>query len=355
MSLVPFQPPSMAEARGRLRFLAVNLAAWLVVALAWTPPTLMIDRGAGHGLTPGSVFLFVLLGFLPWMATTPLILWIGARFPIGEGRVLRALATQALAGLILLPAIALAGALLTSIAFPGRTHPALVHAATISGFYAVPTYVAVAGIGQAIAYFRTWRTRERLLARAELRALEAQLNPHFLFNALNAVSALGYRDPALADRALTHLAELLRASLTERPQEIALADEVGFIRDYLDLYAIIMPGHVSLSWSVEPAAWRAAVPAMLLQPLIENALVHGLARLPSGGALSLTARRLGDRLQIAIANDAPEAGPAGHGIGLANVRERLRVLHGDRAGLVFRRAARQALVEVELPWREAWR
>jgi two-component system sensor histidine kinase AlgZ len=143
--------------------------------------------------------------------------------------------------------------------------------------YAVPTDIAVAAIGQAVAYVDRYRGRERLLARAELRALEAQLNPHFLFNALNAISAIGYRDPALADRALSHLSDLLRLSLALRPQEIPLREEIGFVQGYVDLYSTIMPGQVSFDLAIEPSGWNAAVPAMLLQPIVENALVHGKA------------------------------------------------------------------------------
>ena len=137
--------------------------------------------------------------------------------------------------------------------------------------YGVPTYIAVAGIAQALAYFERYRARERLLAHAELRALQAQLNPHFLFNTLNAISAIGYRDPELADRALTHLSQLLRTTLDqgEGEAEITLDEEVAFAREFLELYAIIMPGRLHVTWELEPGVGEVLVPRMLLQPLVE--------------------------------------------------------------------------------------
>jgi two-component system sensor histidine kinase AlgZ len=301
--------------------------------------------------------LAVLVNFVPWMIATPIILWLARRSPIAERRVVRPLLVQAGAAALLLPLITISAVALTTFLIPTRRQPSFqdtVSAMATRAFYAVPTYIAVAGIGQALAYFDRYRTRERLLARAELRALEAQLNPHFLFNALNAISAIGYRDPALADRALSHLSELLRLALEPRPQEISLREEIGFTRGYIDLYSIIMPDHVSFDLSVEHETWDAAVPTMLLQPLIENAIIHGIAKLTGGGHLSLAASRDRSRLRVVVANEVPPDNGDSHGtgLGLGNLRERLRVLYGDGAQLNLERGARQAIVVVELPYRD---
>src|SRR6185437_12395506 len=218
---------------------AVIVAAWMLIALAWTPPTVLIQTPAaslGSPKAPGpstapQVFLYILVGFVPWMAVTPLLLRIGRRFALSEGRLLRPLAVHAAVGLVVVPAMTWLGTLLAVLTFqhgqlsagdPGR----IVSASTITAFYTVPTYVAVVAIAQALGYFQRYRQRERLLARAQLQALQAQLNPHLLFNTLNAISALGYRDPARADAAITLLSELMRTSLRERPQQIALKEEI---------------------------------------------------------------------------------------------------------------------------------
>jgi two-component system, LytTR family, sensor histidine kinase AlgZ len=330
----------------------------MVVVLAWTPATYLVEKASGWTPSLLRVFVLVLLNFLPWMIGTPLLLRLAARFPVTDLRLVRNLALHVAAGIVLIPMLTFCGELLRQLLVP-TPRPAsfrdAVNVTMIRGFYAVPTFVAVAGIGQALAYFERYRTRERVLARAELRALQAQLNPHILFNALNAISAIGYRDPALADRALSHLSDLLRLMLEPRPQEIPLKEEVAFVQSYLDLYAIIMPGQVSFDVSIDPSTWEAAVPTMLMQPLVENAIVHGVSKVRGGGRLSLTASRESDRLRVVVKNDTPLDAPGspGSGIGLANLRERLRVLYGDAAHLVLERLARQAVVLVEVPYRES--
>lgn len=343
----------------RLSLAAVILGGWMLVVLAWTPATYLVEKASWNPSLP-FIFLLVLLNFLPWMVATPAIVWLAARFPITEQRLLRHLSLHIAAGFVLLPLLTLSAALLRELFAPAPRQPSVdeaVTAAAIRMLYAVPTYIAVAAIGQAVAYVERYRARERLLARAELRALEAQLNPHFLFNALNAISAIGYREPALADRALSHLSDLLRLSLASRPQEIPLREEIGFVQGYVDLYSTIMPGKLSFDLSIEPSSWNAAVPTMLLQPLVENALVHGISKLTGGGQLSLTANQVHDRLRVVVSNDVPlnAATSPGTGIGLANLRERLRVLYGEAAHLVLERLAQQAVVVVELPYRESLR
>src|SRR5581483_7509313 len=193
-------------ARRALLAAAIVIAAWILVALAWTPPTVavqqMMSRNSGAA-PPSAVFLYVLLGFVPWMAATPLLLWLGARFPVSERALVRPILIHILIGIAVVPVATFIGTLLAALFsqhFTVRTAdaPALLNATFITSFYSIPTYVAVVAIGQALAYFKRYRARERMLARAELRALEAQHNPHFLFNTLNAVSALGYRYPEKA-------------------------------------------------------------------------------------------------------------------------------------------------------------
>ncbi|MBV9990188.1 MAG: histidine kinase [Alphaproteobacteria bacterium] len=345
---------------GSIRYAAVVVAAWTLVALAWTPPTFLVQSlGGPVRFTALQVFADVWLSFVPWMAATPLIFALGRRYALSEGRIVAPLAVHIAAGIVLVPVVTALGVTLSRLAMQVPAGPLnILGAVLITAFYSVPTYVAAVAVGQALAFFERYRLRERLLARAELRALQAQLNPHFLFNALNAISALGYRDAERADEALTKLAAILRISLQERPELVALKDEIAFAQDYLGLYALLLPGRTMLMIEVEPAAWDAAVPALLLQPLVENALLHGLAKLQAG-RLKIAAKRDGDRLSLNLHNDAPrDAAPsdgkvAGSGIGLANTRERLRVLFGGAARMRFVRNADDALIEIDLPYREA--
>jgi two-component system sensor histidine kinase AlgZ len=353
----------MKKMRGFTRFWFVTIGAWTLVALAWTPPTILVSRRAGGPLLPWwGTAATVFLAFMPWMAATPTILWLSRRWPVMAPRLAAGLAVQLVAGVCAIPMLAAAGATLTrltlavAIGIPATADgPAFFRAVLINGLYSVPTYIAVVCVGQSIAYFEHYRAREHMLAHAQLRALRAQLNPHFLFNALNGISALGYRDPALADQALTRLSELLRSALLEQPQEIMLKVEIVFMHQYLDLQNLLAARKITVELEVDTEAWTAAVPAMLLQPLVENAVLHGLASRKAGGRLRLSARRVGERLRLGLENDGPDPDAetaAGGGLGQANVRERLKRLYGAAQTFEFTRSSQGvAIVTLELPFR----
>jgi LytS/YehU family sensor histidine kinase len=151
------------------------------------------------------------------------------------------------------------------------------------------------------------------------------------------------------------LAELLRLTLEAgSAAEVPLQSELDLLERYLDIERIRFDERLRVRVEVEPGARSVLVPALLLQPLVENALRHGIDRRPEGGCVSVEARRVGDRLVLCIANDGPEpSADEAHGtrLGLANTRQRLEQLHGTRAALRLERDATGAVVTVELPWR----
>lgn len=197
------------------------------------------------------------------------------------------------------------------------------------------------------------------LSSARLESLQAQIRPHFLFNTLNALAVLARRgDGAAVDRAIGDLGELLRTSFasTDR-QEVLLREELEFLERYLSLQRIRFPDRLVVEWDVAEETKRARVPALLVQPLVENALEHGLAT-ARGGKVRVSARRDSDMLEIEVADDGPGfAGAAGAtdvGVGLANTNERLALLYGARGTLVCSdRPGGGGLVRIRLPWREA--
>ena len=172
----------------------------------------------------------------------------------------------------------------------------------------------------------------RLLAReAELRALKMQIDPHFLFNSLNTVSALVGQDPAGARAMLGRLAEFLRRSLRSGQRStIPLAEEVALVRAYLEVEKVRFGDRLELELVVAEECKEVPVPPLLLQPLVENAIRHGIARCLEGGIVALCVRRRDDAIEIVLENPRdPEAGvSAGQGIGLDNVRRRLRAAYG---------------------------
>jgi LytS/YehU family sensor histidine kinase len=206
--------------------------------------------------------------------------------------------------------------------------------------------------------FGRWRLeRERLLAlqkhlaESQLAQLRAQLQPHFLFNALNTISSLMQVDVERADRLLTQLADLLRSSLRAGARQTsALRDEIELLRLYADIMRERFTGRVSFEWRIADDVTDVAVPTMLLQPLLENAFRHGVERSSEPVAISIDARRDAGKLVVTIHNTGSTlCAQPGLGIGLRNCRERLGVLYGDAAHLDLEADAAGVTARVTLP------
>jgi signal transduction histidine kinase len=225
--------------------------------------------------------------------------------------------------------------------------------------YAIMTAAVLVADRQRAARERQVRTAqlEAQLSGARLQNLELQLQPHFLFNALNTISAAVYDDPRAADEMVGHLSALLRASLrrTDR-HEVSLREELEALDHYLSLVRARFGDRLQVSLAVEPAALELGVPSLLLQPLVENAVRHGRASSDGRGRIEVAARREGERLLLSVRDDGPAVslapGEKGSGLGLAVTADRLRLLYGDRHR--FRAAALPEggfLAAVELPAR----
>ena len=176
----------------------------------------------------------------------------------------------------------------------------------------------------------------RALHLAELRLLKTQLNPHFLFNALNTVRSLIADNPVRAQNAVTHLAKTLRYTLSSRQDEmVTLSQEMDIVADYLELESMRFEDRLRIEKQVPEDAAEVPIPVMLLQTLVENAVKHGIAKLPSGGLLRICAVLQGDMLMLEVENPRPldSTRPSHESIGLRNALDRLRLLYGARASL----------------------
>ena len=253
-------------------------------------------------------------------------------------------------------------------------------------------YGALTGLVHSVNFYRRLRERERRalflesnLANARLIALKAQLQPHFLFNSLNAIAALLRRDPRLAETTLVALSELLRLALSQSErQEAALREELEFVQRYLEIQQTRFGDKLRVEQDIEPQALDCMVPTLVLQPLVENAIRHGIEPAEKAGVVRVSASRKDGKLVLTVEDDgvglaggnADSGGPenpvglyprlpaparssttslvlarAGTGIGLANLRERLLALYGARQKLELTpRATGGVIVRVEIPW-----
>jgi signal transduction histidine kinase len=216
-------------------------------------------------------------------------------------------------------------------------------------------FLVMVALLHAAHYYRAERAREvreadlaRGLAEARLAALRTQLQPHFVFNVLNAVTTLLHADPMAADRMLTRFAALLRVILHEGTEEHALERELDLLARYVELMQLRFGDRIIVEWSVADTARDARVPFLVLQPLVENAYEHGLAGREAGGRVRIGAARAGDSLQLVVEDDGSgldteaasmvgRAHAGSRGIGLCNTRDRLAQLYGARASLVLER------------------
>ena len=202
-------------------------------------------------------------------------------------------------------------------------------------------YWLLVGVGHGLEYYRGLRQREaqnerlsRQLAQTQLHLLKTQLHPHFLFNTLHAISALMHRDVKAADRMLARLSQLLRVALDYTgTQEVSLEEELDFLEPYMEIEQVRLGDRLSVELDVDPYTLDARVPHMILQPLVENAIRHGIAPRAGPGRITIRAHGSSDTLHLEVRDDGPGL-PAGKsangGLGLANTRARLEQLYGDR-------------------------
>ena len=229
------------------------------------------------------------------------------------------------------------------------------------------SYVAIVLAAEALGAYRALsrRTRhtarlEAQLARARLEYLDAQLQPHFLFNSLGAVSELAHESPAAAARMLRHITALFRSALATDTGEITLGEELLALEPYLDIQRVRFADWLTIHQDIDDRATRCLVPRLVLQPLVENAVRHGLAGRVSAGSIQIRASVDDDRLVVQVQDNGvglrdPVGNNGGRGIGLANLRERLETLYGSGDHLRLRQDESGTIAELSIPARCATR
>jgi sensor histidine kinase YesM len=302
-----------------------------------------------------------------WLALTPFAIWLSRSFRIEDGRRFKGLTIHFLASVVFL---LIQVFLFTVISIPFGWYSQLTpfwnrYFLLILNFTPsnIMFYWGVIVIEHAVDYYQKLQERElrasqleAQLAQSQLEVLKMQLHPHFLFNTLNAISALIRESPDEADEMVSRLGDLLRMTLeTQGLQEVPFKKELEFLKHYLDIEQTRFQDRLKIEMAIDPETLDGLVPSMILQPLVENSVRHGVAPRPEGGCIKIKAWRDDSLLRLEVEDDGPGLGgdtPPKERVGLTNTRARVSNLYGDEHGLRLRHAAGGGLiVSLSIPFR----
>lgn len=290
-----------------------------------------------------------------WAVLTPGVLWLSERFPLGQRTWPRSVPVH-LVGIIVATTLHVvltvtSQRLINSLAgdLPGTWLSQAQRMLFLNFDWLMMTYWAIIGLSHSLRFHNEARDRalrasqlETRLVEAQLQALQRQLQPHFLFNTLNAISALMHRDVDAADNMIARLSDLLRLSLqTAGVQEVALKQELDFLAKYLEIEQARFRDRLSVSFEIDPDTLDVLVPNLILQPLVENSLKHGIGPRPTPGRVQIRARKMGTSLELEVHDNgvgmsASRLSDFNRGVGLANTRSRLQHLYGSNHRFEFR-------------------
>lgn len=356
---------------------ALILAAYTLAAVFFSGQRVLTYVGRGDpvplGSTLGSEFMYWSI----WAALTPAILGFSRRFRIERSTRKRGVTGHLLFGVIIAFVQMAVWKSIDLILFEGFTlsrvfagPPQLRYAVLVGGWTSYYKYWIIVGIDHAVDVYGRYREREREttqlqlesarleaeLTQIQLDALRKQLHPHFLFNTMNTISVLMEEDIQRARRMLLRLSELLRVTLEyDGAHEVPLRQELDLLRHYLEIEQIRFEGRLSIQLAIDSQTLDVRVPTLILQPLVENAIRHGIAPRAAAGHVTVRAERKGDELHLEVRDDGPGLAE-GHraGVGLLNTRSRLAHLYSKRARLELLPAEGGGTVaKIALPLHEA--
>ncbi|MEO8573399.1 MAG: histidine kinase [Pyrinomonadaceae bacterium] len=323
-------------------------AVWTLFALFFASQFALQNQLSERPVPFWQILSWQLVSGYIWFGISPIILFLSRRFPFDEGKWKTSLPVHVISCVaIAFIQLLMDSFVLTRLGYPpNRQFPSFFAAykffVLVNLHLSILIYMGVVGISSAYRYYQKYREQElqasqleARLAQSRLQVLKMQLHPHFLFNTLNAISELIYKDPESADRMLTDLSDLLRLSFENlEVQEIPLKQELEFLEKYLEIEQMRFQDRLMVEMNIAPDTLDASVPNMILQPLVENAIKHGIAPRSSGGRIDINAVRSNGHLEISVRDDGLGV-PFGDfenlhdGVGLTNTRRRLRHLYGD--------------------------
>ncbi|HYR10463.1 MAG TPA: histidine kinase [Longimicrobium sp.] len=342
------------------RFWTLYGAAWLGIVLFFYSRAFTVSFFRGTSFRWRQDALETLASYGQWALYVPLIVWAARRVSLFRGCRKKALAFHA--AFSILVAVTAVG---VQTFWAGRIWtdevPDFSRYLAIFVHWHVLFYWLTLSVTQGLEFQRRWQ-RDQLqasrleteLAQAELKALQMQMEPHFLYNTLHTVSEMVHVDPGAAERMIVRLGSLLRHATETGSQEVPLEREMEFLRAYLEIEQARFHDRLTVTIDVPDELLACPVPSLILQPLVENAIRHGTSRLAGAGAVRITAAAEDDALVLRVADNGPGLGAPGAkrgaGVGLQNIRSRLRHLYGDAGSLALDPAAGGGLeASVRLP------
>lgn len=350
-----------------------RLTGWIWIAAIWcagalfdASQTLLTMHAMGAGKPWLRPFLIVWVSWLPWALATPFVIKLARRSPIVRGQIFKAMSMHLVAFAAISAAAEAWSASLQVIFNPWHRSPpsSLVDIWSDLLLEQLMTFVIVYALILAVTFVVD--SRERMarqneeLSRAQLAALRGQMDPHFMFNTLNSIASLVYdqRGDAAVSMILG-LSELLRrASEDSHRAQVTLREEVEYLQRYVDIQKIRFGDRLRVSIDIPDELLAKQVPNLLLQPLVENAIKHGISKRQSGGEVRVAGISRHGTLRLTVYNDGPwtqeDLAGASQRVGLGNLRTRLQILHGELSDLLLRPAEQGGVeVIVTLPLQEA--
>lgn len=348
------------------------VAAWTVLASFLTSQMYLAYSRRQVPIRWERIFFVELTYAYIWAALTPLILWLARRFPIERSKWVRSMLAHLGASLFVGFSTRVLHDLMLFFAVSDAEWQFSLTKLMMNVYfmtdYGVMLYWLILLISYSFNYQRRYRegevraTRlEAQLAQAQLQALKMQLHPHFLFNTLHSISALVHKNADAADKMIARLGDFLRLTLENSgAQEVSLQEELEFLKCYLEIERIRFQDRLTVQMDIEPQALGARLPNLILQPIVENAIRHGISPRTSPGRIEIEARRLNGTLQVQVTDNGPGLPSDSNtgsivkaGVGLANTQARLKQLYGDQHRLDLSNAASGGLtVILEIPFQE---
>ena len=318
----------------------LGFAFWTLIGLSFAFQFYISSAKAGMDVSWKQAVSYALGDWYVFALLSIPVVWLAGKFQFEAGKRARSLAVHIPASLLFslgyMVLRALIGRWQSEAGFAENFQPLLVK----TWHFNLLIYWVIVAVSFAFDYYGKFRERElraaeleKSLAQAKLQALQMQLNPHFLFNSLHSISALMHQDVEAADRMIVRLSDLLRAALdSSDTQEVTLREELKFLQRYLEIEQIRFGSRLTVQTEISPDTLDARVPNLILQPLLENAIRHGIEPHAKPGRIELRAQKVNGELTLDVSDNGAgvsDANAVSEGVGLSNTRARLRTLYGE--------------------------